>query len=154
MANLDRQRDAQTLNRGLAVQILAAALARLARQAGGAMRDDDGGLDLIAMLAARTAATRPADLAIGEEFGQRQCGRMQLRTWHSLAGASGWCHDGTVSDLPLSLGPSPSRNGTAFWAHLSGEGYELASSPNADCSMSVLMMPGLSGTAHIPSGNS
>src|SRR5258708_6277105 len=61
---------------------------------------------------------------------------------------------GAVSERPLSLGPRPSRNGTAFSAHFSGAGYDAASSPKQLWSISVLMMPGLSGTAHIPGGSS
>src|SRR5262249_10824192 len=63
-------------------------------------------------------------------------------------------HCGTLTDLPLSFGPNRSKNGTAFWAHFSGVGYEAAFWPKQLCSMSVLMIPGLSGTAHIPAGSS
>src|ERR1035438_1140398 len=61
---------------------------------------------------------------------------------------------GTVSGRPLSDGPSFKRNGTATFAHSCGVGYDEAEPPKQLCSMSVLMMPGLSGTAAMPDGNS
>src|SRR6266511_3163848 len=61
---------------------------------------------------------------------------------------------GAVCDRPLSPGPRPSKNGTAFFAHVSAVGYADAEWPKQLCSMSVLMMPGLSGIAAMPEGNS
>src|SRR5687768_12279702 len=60
----------------------------------------------------------------------------------------------TVSGLPLSCGPSLSKNGTAVSAHSSGLGYDDALLPKQLRSMSVLMIPGLSGTAAMPLGSS
>jgi hypothetical protein len=56
----------------LAVQVLAAPLGCLAGDACRPMRDDDSRLDLIAVLAAGAAATRAAEVAVGEEIGDWQ----------------------------------------------------------------------------------
>src|SRR5262245_1199549 len=77
-----------------------------------------------------------------------------LKPWQPLPCRLSPAHYGAVNDLPLSFGPSPNKNGTAFFAHFSGVGYDPASSPKQLCSMSVLMIPGFSGTAHIPPGSS
>src|SRR6185503_11012801 len=61
---------------------------------------------------------------------------------------------GTVSGLPLSSGPRASRNGTATFAHWVGLGYDFAELPKERCNMSVSMIPGLSGMAAMPEGNS
>src|SRR5208282_4060912 len=61
---------------------------------------------------------------------------------------------GTVRERPLSEGASFNRNGTATLAHSPGEGYPDAEPPKQLRNMSVSMMPGLSGTAAMPGGNS
>src|SRR2546423_365252 len=60
----------------------------------------------------------------------------------------------TVKDWPLSRGPNFKRNGTAFLAHCCGDSKLEAEGPKQLCNMSVLMMPGFTGTAAIPPGNS
>ena len=70
--------------------------------------------------------------------------------WRTLHGSAA----GTVSDLPLSLGPSCKMNGAASWAHTPGFAWLPAPSPQDFRSISVSINPGFSGTAAIPAGNS
>jgi hypothetical protein len=69
-ANFHRQTDPQPLDGRLPIQVLAAAFAGLAGDAARPVGDDDGGLDFVAVLPARTAAARAADVARGEKVGQ------------------------------------------------------------------------------------
>src|SRR5262245_2332781 len=61
---------------------------------------------------------------------------------------------GTETGRPLWLAFKLKMYGTAHFAHSLGVGYSAAPLPKQLRSMSVLMIPGLSGTAAIPLGNS
>src|SRR5262249_39197643 len=61
---------------------------------------------------------------------------------------------GTVSGCPLSLGPRPSKSGTAALAHASGPRYLAALSPKQLRSMAVAVIPGLRGAAARAGGSS
>src|ERR1035438_6082006 len=61
---------------------------------------------------------------------------------------------GTVTGFPFSFGPRRRIKGAAVSAHSVGVGYPEADCPKELRSISVLMMPGLSGMAAMLEGNS
>jgi outer membrane protein assembly factor BamB len=104
----------------------------------------------------------PFRFSVPDPFFGAPCGQPELLavTEHytnesvSMTAAAGGQKPGTVSGWPLSLTVNCWMNGTATSAHSSAVGKPFAPLLKQLCSISVLMMPGFSGTAARPSGSS